>query len=652
MSRIFRFPLIILLVSFLFLLALSQEENAVKVKVIADGATVKITPEINGETLARISLNTILEVMEKQGEWYKVSFEKEGLRITGFIHEMLVREMSEDEIAEDYVSSSAVPVESQSEIIREIEIRMDESRRLVRQEDKFKEAIDSLSPLIAKTFGVEDRQKQRQLATEIYFWIGMAYSGMGEAYAALRELRNMFEVDHAYGKTITRTVYDPTIGGLIDQAEKEYLGIIQNYSLRLATKPEQARVTINGEYKGTTPQTFPLESPKVVLEISKEGYKSIKDDLFLSQEDTNKEYVLERLGRSLEVKSRPQGASIFIDDEDTGQLTDGVLPYVAFGTHRVRVSKENYADWERMIEVSEGENPIELDVVLTGKVYVPLRKWGSPGSPFFEHPTGIALDKEGVLYVVDDSKDKIKKVKPDGKIDRTWISAGKDFKDVKSPGGIAIDSKGYMYVTDTKRHAVFKFDKGGKSIIKWGKEGTASNEFRNPMGIAVDSENNIYVADSANHCVKIFSNLGVYKKTIGRRGTEQGELLFPSAVVISQKRELLVLDRTRLQKFSSEGELLDSWGKAGSSDGEFDKPMGVFIDKDGFIYIADSGNNRIQKFDDKGQFISKWGGMGTGDGQMMFPSGIVVDSFGTVFVVEQNNNRIQSFKVSSDASNE
>ena len=42
MSRIFRFPLIILLSSLLFLLARSQEENAVKVKVIADGATSRI----------------------------------------------------------------------------------------------------------------------------------------------------------------------------------------------------------------------------------------------------------------------------------------------------------------------------------------------------------------------------------------------------------------------------------------------------------------------------------------------------------------------------------------------------------------------------------------------------------------------------------
>jgi hypothetical protein len=58
-----------------------QEDTPVKVKVIVDSATVKVTPEIDGETLARIPLNTILNSQEKQGEWYRVTFEKEGLKI-------------------------------------------------------------------------------------------------------------------------------------------------------------------------------------------------------------------------------------------------------------------------------------------------------------------------------------------------------------------------------------------------------------------------------------------------------------------------------------------------------------------------------------------------------------------------------------------
>jgi DNA-binding beta-propeller fold protein YncE len=648
MSRIYRFGLIVWLICAVFLLGFSQEENPTKVKVIVDSATIKVTPEIDGETLARIPLNTILDASEKQGEWYKVSFDKESLQITGFIHEMLVRVLSKDEMAEEGIASPAGTVESQAEIIRDIESRMEKSRQLIRQENKFEEAANSLNPLVAKTFRVEDLQKQRQLATEIFLWTGMAYSGMGDSYAALREIRNMFEVDYAYGKAITRNIYDPQIGGLIEQAEKEYLGVIKDYSLRISSRPEQARIIVSGEDIGRTPLIYRSESPKVLLEIKKDGYETVKDDIFLTQEDTDKEYVLKRLGRNLEVKSTPQGANVFLNDEDTGQQTNCVLPFVSFGTHKVRVFKENYADWEEMVEIPVGEAPIVIDVVLPGKTYVYLKKWGSPESAFFQQPTGLAVDNNNLVYVVDESDDKVKKITPDGRIDPNWISGGKDFRNVKSPGGIAVDNQGYIYVTDTKKHAVLKFDNTGKFINKWGKEGSENDEFKIPLGIAVDSERNVYVADFANHCIKKFSNLGDFIETIGKNGTSDGELLYPSAITIDRKNEMYVLDRTRVQKFSLEGEFLSSWGNSGTDDGDLNRPMGVFVDEDGFVYISDSGNNRVQKFDKKGRFIAKWGSEGTGDGQLNYPVGIVVDSRGYIYVSERDNNRIQVFVLLSE----
>lgn len=652
MSRTLCLRIIIVLTVFACFSTFSQEKNPVKVRVIVDSATVKVKPEIDGETLARIPLNTSLEAVEKQGEWYKVTFDKGGLQITGFIHEMLVREMSADEIAEEDKASPSRTIESQTEIIVEIQGWMDKGRQMIREGKKYKEALASLSPLIAKTFRIEDIQKQRQLAAEIFLWMGMGYSGLGDSYAALREIRNMFEVDYAFGKTITRNIYDPQIGGLIEQAEKEYLGIIKNYSLRISSTPDQAEITINGEYVGNTPMIYRSESPKVMLEINKAGYGSLREEIFLSREDTEKKYVLESLGRNLEVITRPKGAKVFLDGKDTGQITDCVLSYVPFGTHEVKISKENYADWQEIIEISSGEDPISIEVILAGNTYTSQKKWGSPDSPFFQRPKSMTLNNNDVLYIVDDSADKIKKITPDGRIDRSWASGGKDFKDLKNPAGIAIDNQGYMYITDTKKHSVFKFDKDGTLIKKWGKEGSESTEFKTPMGIAVDSDSNVYVADFGNHCIKKFTNLGVFTKIIGKGGSEEGEFLFPTAVAIDNNNEMLVLDRTRVQRFSLEGDFLGSWGQSGSKDGEINKPMGIFVDKDGYIYIADSGNNRLQKFESRGKFIAEWGGTGEGDDPMNYPYGIVVDSRSNVYVSEMENNRIQMFALLSDPGGE
>lgn len=625
-----------------------QEGTPVKVKVIVDSATVKVTPEIDGETLARIPLNTILDSQEKQGEWYKVTFDKEGLQITGFIHEMLVKVMTEEELAVEEERSPTEAIKTQLEVIQEIQSSLTESRQLIRQENNYEKAIASLTPLIAKAFRVEDHQDQQEMAAEIFLWIGMAYEGMGNDFQALQEFRDMFEVNHSYAKKMTRNILDPQIMGLIDQAEKEFLGIITEYTLRVSSEPNQAQMIVDGKSVGLTPALYSSGSPKLSVEIKKEGYRTIKEDIFLTQVNTDRLYILERMGRNLEVHSTPQGARLMLDGEDTGELTNCVLSAVPFGPHKLKITKENYAEWEDSIDVLKGDEPISVDVFLTGANYGSFKKWGAPGSRLFQNPTGLALDTEGSLYVVDDSDEKVKKIDPEGKILRNWASGGKDFRNLKSPWGITVDSQGYIYVTDVKRHSVMKFNDQGQFIKKWGKEGKDATEFQSPLGISADSNNDIYVVDSLNHCIKKFSNLGVLKKTWGRRGSLDGELLFPVAVAVSAENEVFVLDRLRLQKFSSDGDFVAAWGIPGSNDGEFDKPMAVYIDTEGYIYVADSGNNRIQKFDGDGHFISKWGKAGSAEGQFNYPVSIVVDSQGNVYVAERDNNRIQVFKVLSD----
>ncbi len=625
----------------------SHEAASVKVKVIVDSATVKVTPEIDGQTLARIPLNTILDSQEKQGEWYKVTFEKEGLQVSGFIHEMLVKVVTEEELAVEEERSPAEAIKTQLEVIQEIQSSLRESRQLIRQENNYEKAIAFLTPLIAKAFRVEDNQKQRQMAAEIYLWIGMAYKGLGNDFQALQEFRNMFEVNHGYAKEITRNMLDPDITELIEQAEKEFLGLVTEYTLRIESEPSQAQMIVNGKFAGLTPALYSSESPKVSIEIRKEGYRAIKEEIFLTRVNSEREYVLEKLGRNLEVKSSPQGARVWLDGEDTGKLTDCVLSHVPFGLHKLKVIKENYAEWEGSVDILKDEKPISIDVTLTGKNYGLFKKWGAPGSKLFRNPSGLALDQEGSIYVVDDSDERVKKIDPEGTIIGNWYSGGKDFKKLKRCRGIAVDIQGYIYVTDVKKHSVLKFDHQGQFIKKWGKEGKEPAEFQRPLGIAIDSDNDIYVVDSLNHCIKKFSNHGVFIKTWGKRGTGKGEFLFPVGAAVSAEKEVFVLDRFRLQKFSSEGDFLAVWGHPGSDDGEFDNPMGVSIDAEGYVYVADSGNNRIQKFDGDGRFISQWGRAGSGEGQFYFPVSVVVDSHGSVYVADRDNDRIQAFRVLS-----
>lgn len=67
------------------------------------------------------------------------------------------------------------------------------------------------------------------------------------------------------------------------------------------------------------------------------------------------------------------------------------------------------------------------------------------------------------------------------------------------------------------------------------------------------------------------------------------------------------------------------------------------LDKNGFIYVADAGNNRIQKLTSKGEFIATFGSKGSSPGQLHKPTGITVDDNGLLYVTESGNHRISIF---------
>ena len=61
-----------------------------------------------------------------------------------------------------------------------------------------------------------------------------------------------------------------------------------------------------------------------------------------------------------------------------------------------------------------------------------------------------------------------------------------------------------------------------------------------------------------------------------------------------------------MRQFTTEGELIKSWGAPIAGPGEFYVPHGLGIDRDQRLYVADRENSRVQIFDTDGQFITQW----------------------------------------------
>ncbi len=86
----------------------------------------------------------------------------------------------------------------------------------------------------------------------------------------------------------------------------------------------------------------------------------------------------------------------------------------------------------------------------------------------------------------------------------------------------------------------------------------------------------------------------------------------------------------------------------------FDRPMGAAFGLDGRIYVTDSGHNRVCVFDSTGAFLFEFGTFGVAKplpgakntwtpGKLNYPVGIDVDQDGTVYVADFRNDQIQAF---------
>jgi serine/threonine protein kinase/DNA-binding beta-propeller fold protein YncE len=96
-------------------------------------------------------------------------------------------------------------------------------------------------------------------------------------------------------------------------------------------------------------------------------------------------------------------------------------------------------------------------------------------------------------------------VLPSFRVLRTWGTNGTSLGQFASPVGVAVDRQGNIFVVDAYTCRVQELSPTGKLLAAWGRPGTKPGEFRNPQGIAVDTQGNVYVADTGNNRVQKFA---------------------------------------------------------------------------------------------------------------------------------------------------
>ena len=215
----------------------------------------------------------------------------------------------------------------------------------------------------------------------------------------------------------------------------------------------------------------------------------------------------------------------------------------------------------------------------------------------------------------------------------------------KGPTGIAVNRQGDIAVVDNLGHCVFVFNKDGNCLKQIGKEGADPGQFKNPAGVSFLNNNEILIADQSNNRIQhINIQTGTVVKTFGKEGEGKGNFKTPLSICLADTERIVVTEfrNNRVQVMSKEGEALFTIGDNGPE--KLSTPYSCIPYKNIFL-VTERDNHVIKAFDASNTFQYKFGEKGNQDGQFDAPRGMCLDGSKNLLVCDSNNNRVQQFSL-------
>ncbi len=144
-------------------------------------------------------------------------------------------------------------------------------------------------------------------------------------------------------------------------------------------------------------------------------------------------------------------------------------------------------------------------------------------------------------------------------------------------------------------------------------------------------------------CAEDPNHIGRLEKVWGRRGLSDGRFQKPRAMAIDRLDQFYIVDMTaRIQVFDPNGRFLRAWQ---TPDWKTGKPTGLTIGENGNVLVADTHYYRVLVYSPDGQLLRTLGGTeGHGPGEFGLVTDVVEDDEGNLYVGEYGEyDRIQKF---------
>lgn len=243
----------------------------------------------------------------------------------------------------------------------------------------------------------------------------------------------------------------------------------------------------------------------------------------------------------------------------------------------------------------------------------------------FDTPSAIAFDPNGDLIVADSGSHTIKKVNiKSGAAEIVAGAAGKfGFADgaaqsalFNAPVGVAVGRDGRIFVADTYNDKIRVIENGQVSTVAGSVQGFADGagataKFDTPLGVAVLESGDLIVTDSKNRRLRVVETNGAVSTLAGDGAANSRDgfpldssFVEPTAVTVGKNGVIYVADgnsiRVLNRHFFPFVETI-SGTKRGFADGNlrqsrFNRPSGLAADESGNLWVADAENQSVRVF--------------------------------------------------------
>lgn len=243
---------------------------------------------------------------------------------------------------------------------------------------------------------------------------------------------------------------------------------------------------------------------------------------------------------------------------------------------------------------------------------------------------------------------------------------------LNKPGGLALRRDGDLYIADTGNQVVRVVDASGRirTIAGNGAQGYGGDggpaiqaQLLFPRGIALDSHGNLYIADTMNHRVRRVTPDGIISTFAGtgEHGYDgdggpaaKAKLSWPNGIAIDRSDVLYFTEsmNNTVRKINTDGVITSVVGQPGVGPrnpvSPLASPRGIALGPDGAIYIADRNHARTARIDPSrtvttiaGEGVNR-GAPSTGDGGsalaavVFYPMAVAFNPQGNLLIAAGN----------------